>query len=209
MTSATRAAAAGGVTTVVDMPLNSAPVTVTPADLAAKAAAAAAPNKTYVNVAFWAGLVPANANSSRSLKALVRGGALGFKAFMVPSGLADFPPVTPADIEKALPTIRTLGVPLLVHAEMADGDVPAQARVFGWAAHSCILSPANAGCFLVSCDFHAPFASHGTLPPCQAALVCEESAAWQQVNSSPVPSYPAAGRRSRSRHLAGDASPAL
>jgi allantoinase len=122
--SGTAAAAAGGITTVVDMPLNSAPCTTTPRELARKAAAAAAPNKAHVNVAFWAGLVPDNARQPGALRALVRGGALGFKAFMAPSGIDDFPPVSPEEVEAALPTLRALGVPLLVHAEMVDGDVP-------------------------------------------------------------------------------------
>ncbi|KAI3435951.1 hypothetical protein D9Q98_002009 [Chlorella vulgaris] len=124
MATATRAAAAGGITTLIDMPLNSAPPTTTPAELARKAAVAAQANKTHVNVAFWAGLVPENAHKPGVLKALIRGGALGFKAFMSPSGIDDFGHVSPADIEAALPTIRALGVPLLVHAELLDGDVP-------------------------------------------------------------------------------------
>ena len=128
MATATRAAASGGVTTVVDMPLNSAPCTTTPAELRRKFAAAAAPNKTHVDVAFWAGLVPANARSPRQLRALVRGGALGFKAFMSPSGIDDFPNVSATDVAAALPAIRALGVPLLVHAELVDGDVPAAVR---------------------------------------------------------------------------------
>lgn len=55
---------------------------------------------------------------------MVKGGALGFKAFMSPSGIDDFPHVAPNDVAAALPTIRALGVPLLVHAELVDGDVP-------------------------------------------------------------------------------------
>lgn len=125
MATATRAAAAGGVTTVVDMPLNSAPCTTSTYELRRKSAAAAAANKTFVDVAFWAGLVPANAHSPSQLKALVKGGALGFKAFMSPSGIDDFPNVSVADVAAALPTIRALGVPLLVHAELVDSDVPA------------------------------------------------------------------------------------
>ncbi len=129
MATATRAAAAGGVTTVIDMPLNSAPCTTTTYELRRKAAAAAAANKTFVDVAFWAGLVPANAHSPSQLKALVKGGALGFKAFMSPSGIDDFPNVSAADVAAALPTIRALGVPLLVHAELVDAHVPAGVRL--------------------------------------------------------------------------------
>ncbi|KAL4458612.1 hypothetical protein ABPG75_013477 [Micractinium tetrahymenae] len=124
METATRAAAAGGVTTVVDMPLNSAPCTTTPAELARKLAAARQPNHTYVDVGLWAGLVPANARDPTALRALIKAGALGFKAFMAPSGIDDFPHVSPAEVAAALPTIRALGVPLLVHAELVDEDVP-------------------------------------------------------------------------------------
>lgn len=131
MRTATRAAAAGGVTTVVDMPLNCHPCTTTPGELARKVAAAAAPNKTWVDVGFWAGLVPGNAHQPAVLKALARGGALGFKAFMSPSGIDDFPNVSPDDVAGALPTLRALGLPLLVHAELVDDDLPAQVRAAG------------------------------------------------------------------------------
>src|SRR5581483_10044395 len=80
---ATRAAAAGGVTTIVDMPLNSVPATTTVAALAAKRAAAA--GRVHVDVAFWGGLVPGNA---ADLDALVDAGVRGFKCFLVPSGVA-------------------------------------------------------------------------------------------------------------------------
>lgn len=55
---------------------------------------------------------------------MIKGGALGFKAFMSPSGIDDFPHVTPDDVAAALPVIRALGVPLLVHAELVDDDIP-------------------------------------------------------------------------------------
>ena len=140
MTTATRAAAAGGVTTVIDMPLNSAPCTTTAAELARKAAAAAGPNATSVNVAFWAGLVPANARDTAALRSLVRGGALGFKAFMSPSGIDDFPNVSPEEVAAALPAIRALGVPVLVHAELVDGDLPKPVRQAGRLA-GCMRGP--------------------------------------------------------------------
>src|SRR5262245_23842190 len=77
---ATRAAAAGGVTTIVDMPLNSVPATTTASALAVKAAAAE--GKIAVDVGFWGGVVPGNA---RELRGLGEAGALGFKCFLVPS----------------------------------------------------------------------------------------------------------------------------
>src|SRR5262245_22824349 len=78
---ATRAAAAGGVTTIVDMPLNSVPATTTVAGLAAKRAAAA--GKCAVNVGFWGGVVPGNADE---LGLLAASGVRGFKCFLVSSG---------------------------------------------------------------------------------------------------------------------------
>jgi allantoinase len=127
MFTATQAAAAGGITTVVDMPLNSHPCTTSVTELRRKAAIAASNkgNKTYVNVGFWAGLVPENAYTPRVLKALTRNGALGFKAFMSPSGINDFPNVSPGDIRAAIPVLRALDVPLLVHAELVDDDAAA------------------------------------------------------------------------------------
>ena len=125
MATATRAAAAGGVTTLIDMPLNSSPCTTTPAEVRRKLELAAGGNRTHVDVGLWAGLVPGNARDAGALRALVRAGALGFKAFMAPSGIDDFPHVLPTDVASALPTIRALGVPLLVHAEIVDEDVPA------------------------------------------------------------------------------------
>ncbi len=107
----TAAAAAGGVTTVVDMPLNSVPATTDLAALGAKRAAAA--GKLHVDVAFWGGVVPGNA---AHLSALA-GSVAGFKAFMVPSGVAEFQAVSESDLREAMPVLANLGLPLLVHAE--------------------------------------------------------------------------------------------
>ena len=85
---ATRAAAAGGVTTVVDMPLNSVPATTTAAALEAKRTAAR--GQCHVDVAFWGGVVPGNAGF---LDELVEAGVRGFKCFLVPSGVDEFPAV--------------------------------------------------------------------------------------------------------------------
>ncbi len=109
---ATRAAAAGGVTTVVDMPLNSVPATTTVAALDEKRAAAR--GRCHVDVAFWGGVVPGNA---ADLEPLVRAGVRGFKCFLVPSGVDEFPHVGERDLREAMPIIARLGVPLLVHAE--------------------------------------------------------------------------------------------
>jgi allantoinase len=110
---ATRAAAAGGVTTLVDMPLNSIPPTTDVAGLEAKRAAGA--GRCHVDVGFWGGVVPGN---STDLEALARAGVFGFKGFLSPSGVDEFPNVTEQDLRAALPILARLGLPLLVHAEL-------------------------------------------------------------------------------------------
>ncbi len=119
---ATRAAAAGGVTTLVDMPLNSVPATTTVRALQAKIEAARA--QCHVDVGFWGGVVPGNA---ADLDALVDAGVRGFKCFLVPSGVEEFPAVTEGDLRKALPILARRGVPLLVHAELDPQSHPQSA----------------------------------------------------------------------------------
>jgi allantoinase len=110
---ATRAASAGGVTTVVDMPLNSVPPTTTVAGLIAKREAAA--GRCHVDVGFWGGVVPGNADQ---LEPLAQAGVRGFKCFLSPSGVEEFPHVDESDLVKALPVLARLQLPLLVHAEL-------------------------------------------------------------------------------------------
>jgi allantoinase len=110
---ATRAAAAGGVTTVVDMPLNSIPATTTNAGLARKHDAAR--GRLAIDVGFWGGVVPGN---EADLEWLWSSGVLGFKCFLVPSGVPEFPHVLEPDLDRAMAVIARLGVPLLVHAEL-------------------------------------------------------------------------------------------
>jgi allantoinase len=110
---ATRAAAAGGVTTLIDMPLNSIPATTTAAALETKRKAARM--KCWVNVGFWGGVVPGNAGE---LRALHRAGAFGFKCFLVPSGVPEFAHISEDDLRAALPIFAALDTPLLVHAEL-------------------------------------------------------------------------------------------
>jgi allantoinase len=111
---ATRAAAAGGITTVVDMPLNSTPVTTSPAALAAKQAAAQ--GKLWVDCGFYGGVVPGNA---AEIEPLCASGVLGLKAFLCHSGIDDFPNATELDLRGAMPIIARYRLPLLVHAELA------------------------------------------------------------------------------------------
>ncbi len=118
---ATRAAAAGGTTTIVDMPLNAIPATTTIAGLRAKRAAAF--GKCHVDVGFWGGVVPGNTGQLRKMH---DAGALGFKCFLVPSGVAEFPCVTESDLHEALPVIAALRSVLLVHAEL-PGPIEAAA----------------------------------------------------------------------------------
>ena len=116
---ATRAAAAGGVTTIVDMPLNCIPATTTVAALEAKRAAAR--GACHVDVAFWGGIVPGNAPE---LHALADGGVRGFKCFLVPSGVEEFQHVDEADLREALPILAHRRLPLLVHAESPNALKP-------------------------------------------------------------------------------------
>jgi allantoinase len=110
---ATRAAAAGGVTTLIEMPLNSVPATTTRAALEAKVAAAQ--GRCHVEVGFWGGVVPGNAVELRPLR---EAGAFGFKCFLVPSGVPEFEYVTETDLRLALPELVSLGGVLLGHCEL-------------------------------------------------------------------------------------------
>ncbi|UOE28035.1 allantoinase AllB [Agromyces soli] len=112
--SATRAAAAGGVTTIIDMPLNSIPPTVSVAALEEKRAVAA--GQAVVDVGFWGGVVPGNL---AELGPLVDEGVFGFKCFLLHSGVDEFPQVTPAEMEQAMAVVAERGSLLLVHAEDA------------------------------------------------------------------------------------------
>jgi allantoinase len=119
---ATRAAAAGGVTTLVDMPLNCVPETTNVEALEAKRSAAR--GKAWVDWAAWAGVVPGNADA---LEPLVEAGVPGFKCFLIDSGIAGFTWVNEADLRSALGKLRGIELPLLAHAEVA-GPVDAATR---------------------------------------------------------------------------------
>ncbi len=116
----TRAAAAGGVTTLVDMPLNCIPVTTSKSALDAKLASTE--GQLHVDVGFWGGVVPGN---TADLAELASAGVLGCKAFLVHSGIDEFPNVGEADLRQAMRALRNAGLPLLAHAELdLGGEAP-------------------------------------------------------------------------------------
>jgi allantoinase len=112
---ATRAASAGGVTTLIEMPLNSIPATTSVAAYREKLAATE--GQLHVDTGFWGGVVPGNASE---LRPLWEAGVFGFKCFLAPSGVAEFSHVRDRDLRKALPELARLRAPLLVHAESAQ-----------------------------------------------------------------------------------------
>jgi allantoinase len=122
---ATQAAAAGGVTTLIEMPLNSIPATTSVGAYREKLAAASS-DKLYVDVGFWGGVVPGNSDELRSLW---DAGVFGLKCFLVPSGVEEFSSVTEADLREALPELAALGAPLLVHAELPGPINAAVAKI--------------------------------------------------------------------------------
>ena len=126
---ATKAAAAGGITTLVDMPIDSVPATVTVDGLEAKRASAR--DQCHVDVGFWGGAIPGNLPDMRPLRET---GVLGFKCFLVDPGVPDFPPLDAREMDEVLAVTRDLNAPLLVHAESADvaaGMSPVNSRKYG------------------------------------------------------------------------------
>lgn len=124
---ATKAAIAGGVTTLVDMPLNASPVTTTAKAFDEKIAAAK--RNLHTNCSFWGGIVPGNEGE---IEPLVEKGVLGFKAFLTHSGIDDFPNVAEDDLRKAMPVIAKHNLPLLVHCELTEdrGRMPDDSRSY-------------------------------------------------------------------------------
>ena len=121
---ATQAAAAGGITTLVDMPLNSIPATTTRQGLRAKTDMAFL--RCSVDVGFWGGVVPGNTGE---LEGLLADGVLGFKAFLAPSGVREFRHVEEPDLRTAMRELTRHGAVLLVHAEL-PGPIEAAAGVW-------------------------------------------------------------------------------
>ncbi len=116
---ATKAAAIGGVTTLIEMPLNASPVTT---DVKAfKLKQDAAKNKLHVNCGFYGGIIPSNKND---IEDLINAGVFGIKGFLTHSGIDEFPNVTKIDLEAIAPILKTYNVPLLLHCELSDDHVP-------------------------------------------------------------------------------------
>ena len=113
---ATKAAAAGGITTLVDMPLNCIPVTTTVDALNQKIIATK--DQLWIDCGFYGGLIPDNI---QDLESLADAGVLGFKAFLSPSGIDEFPNISEKHLREALPILAKKGIPVLVHAELENG----------------------------------------------------------------------------------------
>jgi allantoinase len=123
---ATEAALAGGITTLVDMPLNCIPATTSvPAAEEKRAALGAQP---HVNVGFWGGVIPGNAGE---LEGLAHFGVPGCKCFMVPSGVDEFPSVSLGDLDAVMPKMKALGLTLLAHAELQGPINEAEKALLG------------------------------------------------------------------------------
>ena len=114
---ATQAAAAGGITCVVDMPLNCKPVTTNAAALHRKLATLE--GKLWIDCGFWGGVVPQSLND---LEALIQSGVLGVKSFTIHSGIDDFPKVSPQHLRRAMLTLAKYDLPYLIHAELAPNE---------------------------------------------------------------------------------------
>lgn len=112
---ATRAAAAGGITTILDMPLNSLPPTIDPESLQVKREVAAP--KAHVDVGFWGGAVPHNLGE---LGKLHQAGVFGFKSFLLHSGVDEFPPLNSSELRAAMQELAALDAMLILHAEDAE-----------------------------------------------------------------------------------------
>ncbi|KAI5633065.1 amidohydrolase family domain-containing protein [Phthorimaea operculella] len=109
----TRAAAAGGFTTLIDMPLNSIPPTTTLENLKVKALVAK--EEIYTDVGFWGGVVPGN---EAKLRDMIKAGVVGFKCFLIESGVSEFPYITADELPKVFQVLNGTGTVLAFHAEL-------------------------------------------------------------------------------------------
>lgn len=120
---ATKASAAGGITTLIDMPLNCIPVTTTLEAYQTKLKAIQ--NHCWINCGFWGGVIPGNTSE---LEPMIEAGIMGFKAFLIDSGIDDFPFASEADLRQAMPILAKHNIPLLAHAEL-EGELPSKLGV--------------------------------------------------------------------------------
>jgi allantoinase len=134
---ATRAAAAGGYTTLVGMPLNNLPETTTVPNLRLKESAAR--GQCLVDYGFWGGVV---ADNQEHIGALAAAGVLGYKCFLVHPGIDGFTMVDRAQLEAAMPAVAASGLPLLVHAELPGPIDEATSRLSGadWRRYATYLA---------------------------------------------------------------------
>ena len=132
---ATRAAAAGGITTLVDMPLNNLPATTTVPHLRAKKCAAR--GHCWVDYGFWGGVVSDN---QEHIAALAQAGVLGYKCFLVDPGIDGFTMVNRAQLEAAMPAVAASGLPLLTHAELPGPIEAAGRELQNWERYSTYLA---------------------------------------------------------------------
>ncbi len=124
---ATQAAASGGITTLVDMPLNCSPVTTTPSALHEKILSLN--GKLFVDCGFWGGVIPENVGS---LQDLLASGVLGVKSFLIDSGIDEFPAISPPELRIAMAQMSRHKLPYLVHAEWngQDKDLVPQGKTY-------------------------------------------------------------------------------
>jgi len=191
---ATRAAAAGGYTLLVDMPLNCLPATTTVHALEAKRAAAQ--NRCLVDWMAWGGVV---ADNQLHIEELANAGVAGFKCFLIHPGIDGFTMVTEAQLRAALPHVARTGLPLLVHAEL-PGPVDSAAQRLGgadWSHYHVYLqsrpeeAELSAIAFLLSLCREYKFRLHIVhLSACQALpLLCAARAEGLPVSVETCPHY--------------------
>jgi len=116
---ATKAAAIGGITTLIEMPLNASPVTTNVKSFKIKQNAST--HKLHVNCGFYGGIIPTNANE---IEDLIKAGVFGIKGFLTHSGLDEFPNINKQHLEDIAPILKKYDIPLLLHCELSDDNIP-------------------------------------------------------------------------------------
>jgi allantoinase len=188
---ATRAAAAGGVTTLLDMPLNSIPPTTTVSALHTKRSAAQ--GRCAVDVGFLGGLVPGDLGEIAGLHAA---GVFGFKCFLCPSGVDEFPPVSEAELRQAAPSVAALGALLMVHAELPSAltSIPAASdpRAYPtWLASRPVTAETEAVQLLIELGRDAAMRVHvvHVSAPETLDLIASARAAGVRITAETCPHY--------------------